>query len=197
LGVRRRRPRCRCRAVEHLDFIFGGGSGAFLSEGNLFRLVGNPLAGNNADTTDDVLASYVLPASSFDVAGRGLCVTAQGGTGRTTNNKRVKLWFNATISGASVTGGTVIADTGPWVNGNNDVGWQLMANVFKYGAAGANTQYAQGSAILGGIHGGIGAPVFMTAVESSAVVIAVTGSSFTSGVANDITATWFEIDAMN
>ena len=147
---------------------FGGGSGAFVSEGNLVRLVGNPIAGNNTDTTDDVLASYVLPTSSFDVAGRGLCITAQGGTGPTTNNKRVKLWFNATISGASVTAGTVIADTGPWVNGtipNNNVGWQLMANVFKYGAPEANTQYAQGSVILGGVHGGIGAPVFMTAVE--------------------------------
>jgi hypothetical protein len=116
LSARRRRPRGRCRAAEHLN-LFRGGSGAFLSEGNRFRRVGNPLAGNNADTTDDVLASYVLPASSFDVAGRGLCITAQGGTSPTTNNKRVKLWFNATISGASVTAGTMIADTGPWVNG--------------------------------------------------------------------------------
>ena len=179
---------------------FGGGLGAFLSEGNLIRMVGNPLAGNNADTTDDVLASYVLPASSFDVAGRGLRITAQGGTGPTANNKRVKLWFNATISGASVTAGTVIADTGPWLNGtipNNNVGWQLLANVFKYGGAEANTQYAQGSAVLGGVHRGIDAPVFMTAVESAAIVIALTSSSFTSGVANDIIATWFEIDAMN
>ena len=179
---------------------FGGGSGAFLREGNLIRLVGNPLGGNNADNTDDVLASYVLPASSFDAAGRGLCITAQGGTGLTTSNKRVKLWFNATISGSMVTAGDVIADTGPWVNGtvpNNNVGWQLTANVFKYGAAGSNTQYAQGTAILGAVHGGIGAPVFMTAVESDAIVIAVTGSSFTSGVANDVVATWFEIDAMN
>jgi hypothetical protein len=118
----------------------------------------------------------------------------------TTNNKHVKLWFNATISGASVTAGIVIADTGPWVNGtmpNNNVGWQLTANVFKYGTGGANTQYAQSSAILGGVHRGIGAPVFITAVESAAIVIALTGSSFTSGVANDIIATWFEIDAMN
>jgi hypothetical protein len=179
---------------------FGGGSGAFLSEGNLIRLIGNPLGSNTADTTDDVLASYVLPASSFDIAGRGLYITAQGGTGPTTNDKRVKLWFDATISGSSVTGGSVIADTGPWVNGtiaNNSVGWQLTANVFKYGAGGANTQYAQGSAILGGVHSGISAPVFMTAVESAAIVIAVTGSSFTSSVASDVVAIWFEIDAMN
>jgi hypothetical protein len=98
----------------NISTSFGGGTGAFLREGNLVRQVGNPLSGNNADTTDDVLASYTLPASSFDVAGRGLCVTAQGSTGATTNNKRIKIWFNATISaGAAVTGGSVIADTVP------------------------------------------------------------------------------------
>jgi hypothetical protein len=179
---------------------FGNGIGTILSDGNLHREIGNPLAGNNADTTDDVLASYTLPASSFGAPGRGLCITAQGSTGATTNDKRLKLWFNATISAGIVTGGSVIADTGPWVSGtipNNNVGWQLTANVFKYGAAGTNTQYAQGTSILGGIYGGIGLPVFPTALESGAVVIALTGSSYTTGAANDVVATWFEVNAMN
>jgi hypothetical protein len=184
----------------NISTYFGGGTGTFLREGNLVSLVGNPLGHNNADTTDDVLASYTLPPSGFDVAGRGLCITAQGSTGPTTNNKRVKLWFNATISAGVVTGGSVIADTGPWVSGtipNNNVGWQLMANVFKYGATGSNTQYAQGTVILGGIHGGIGLPVFPAPVESSAIVIALTGSSYTTGAANDVVVTWFEVNAMN
>ena len=72
-----------------------------------------------------------------------------------------------------------------------------MANVFKYGAAGANTQYAQGTAILGGIHGGIGSLVFPAAIESGAIVIAVSGSSYTSGAANDVVISWFEINATN
>lgn len=78
-----------------------------------------------------------------------------------------------------------------------DVGWQLMANVFKYGVAGSNTQYAQGTAILGGIHGGIGSPVLPAAIGSGAIVIAVTGSSYTSSAADDVVATWFEINATN
>jgi len=179
---------------------FGNGTGTILADGNLNRQVGSPLTGNNADTADDVLASYTLPASSFDVAGRGLCITAQGRTGATTNDKRVKLWCNATISAGVVTGGNVIADTGPWVNGtipNNYVGWQLTANIFKYGPANSNTQYAQGTVILGAIQGGIGLPVFPTAVESGAIVIALTGSSYTTGAANDVVATWFEVNAMN
>lgn len=179
---------------------FGSGTGTILSDGNLHRQIGNPLAGNNADTEDDVLASYALPASSFDVAGRGLCITAQGSTGATTNDKRIKLWFNAAISAGVVTGGSVIADTGAWVNGttpNSNVGWQLMANVLKYGVGGSNTQYARGTAILGGTHGGVGLPVFSAAVESGAIVIALTGSSYTTGAANDVVATWFEVNAMN
>jgi len=179
---------------------FGGGVGAILAAGNLNRQIGNPLAGNNADTTDDVLASYTMPASSFDVSGRGLTIIAQGSTGPTTNDKRVKLWFDATISAGVVTGGTVIADTGAWANAmtpNNDVGWQLMSNVVKYGATGSNTQYAQGTAILGGIHGGIGSPVFPTATESDAIVIALTGSSYTTSAANDVIAIWFEVNALN
>ena len=35
------------------------------------------------------------------------------------------------------------------------------------------------------------------AVESSAIVIALTGSSYTTGAANDVVATWFEVNAMN
>jgi hypothetical protein len=179
---------------------FGSGNGTILSDGNLHRQIGNPLAANNADTTDDVLASYTLPASSFDVSGRGLCITAQGNTGATTNDKRIKLWFNATISAGVVTDGSVIADTGPWASAtirNQQVGWNLTANIVKYGATKSNTQYAQGTAILGGIHGGIGLPVFPTAVESGAIVIALTGSSYTTGAANDVVATWFEVNAMN
>jgi hypothetical protein len=84
---------------------FGNGIGTILSDGNLHREIGNPLAGNNADTADHVLASYTLPASSFDVPGRGLCITAQGSTGATTNDKRLKLWFNATISAGMLLAG--------------------------------------------------------------------------------------------
>jgi hypothetical protein len=183
-----------------ISTYFGGGTATFFRGGNLTRVVGNPVGANTADEADDVLASYTLPPSSFDVAGRGLRITAQGSTGSTSNNKRIKLWFDATISAGVVTGGSVIADTGPWINvtiPNNNVGWQLMANVFKYGPGGSNTQYAQGTTILGGVHGGIGFPIFPTALESSAIVIALSGASYSAGAANDVVATWFEVNAMN
>ena len=194
---------------------FGGSAlfaanGAFGEEGNIYRNVGNPIAGNAADTTDDILGGILLPAGAFDIAGRGLCITAQGKTGATTNNKRFKLFLNPTmagqtvtngvISGGTVSAGTAYGDSGTWVNGttpNNAVGWGLTLNLFKYGAAGANTQYVQASPILGATHGGISPPVFLTLPENAVINIVITGSSYTTGAANDVILNMFEVNAMN
>jgi hypothetical protein len=72
-----------------------------------------------------------------------------------------------------------------------------MANLFKYGVAGSNTQYAQGMPILGTLHGGILAPAFLTMTESAAISIVITGSSYTTGAANDVKLNFFEVNAMN
>ena len=189
---------------------FGGGTNSFTEEGNLYRALSAAGVGNNADTTDDILFGFQLSAGSFDILGRGLCITAQGKTATNTNNKRAKIIFGATLAGSTVTngvitggsasGGTVIADTGAWVNGttaNSNVGWQLMTNVFKYGAAGSNTQYAQGTLILGAVHGGVALPSFPTVVESGVINVVLTGSSYTTGAANDVLANFLEINAMN
>ena len=195
--------------------IFGGSAagsvlGTFGEEGNLYRQIGNPITGNKADTTDDVLGGVQLPAGCFDIAGRGLCITAQGITGATNNNKRFKIFVNPTLAGATITngvisggtasGGTVICDSGAWLNGttpNNAVGWSASSNIFKYGAPGSNTQYAQGCPILGTLHGGIMVPVYPAVTESAVINIVATGSSYTSGAANDIILNFLEVNAMN
>ena len=200
-------------AVEQTIFggaAVGGVFSAFNAEGNLYRNIGNPIAGNAADTTDDILGGIVIPANAFNAAGRGLCITAQGISGATTNNKRFKIFANPTmtgqtvvngvISGGHVTAGTPICDSGVWQNGttaNNAAGWSAMVNLFKYGLAGANTQYSQGCPILGTLHGGVSAPVFTTLPENAAINIVVTGSSYTTGAANDIILNFLEVNAMN
>ena len=53
----------------------------------------------------------------------------RGNTAATTNDKRIKPWFNASISAGAVTGGSVIADPGAWVSGTipiDNVGGQLQ-----------------------------------------------------------------------
>ena len=61
----------------------------------------------------------------------------------------------------------------------------------------SNTQYAQGMPILGTLHGGVLAPVFLTLTESAAITIVVTGSSYTTGAASDVKLAFFEVNAMN
>lgn len=192
---------------------FGGGGGGvpLFEEGNIYRAVGASLGANAADTTDDILGGWVLPAGCLDVAGRGLMISAQGMTGATVNNKRFKMFLNPTmtgqtvspggvITGGHVTAGTPVVDSGAWVNGttaNSGVGWNAVLDLFKYGAAGSNTQFAQGSPILGVLHGGVSPTQLLTLPENASISIVVTGSSYTTGAAGDLILQLLEINAMN
>ncbi len=182
--------------------------GFFIEEGNLYRAVGNPFSANLADTTDDILGGIALPANAFDQSGRGLYITAQGKTGATGNNKKMRMWINPTMAGQTVTngvisGGTVtgagtgvmVIDSG--VSAINAKGWSVQGNLFKYGANASNTQYFQGCTILDSTHSGIGAAQFLTQAENAVMNIVVTGSSSTTGAANDVLLNFLEINAMN
>ena len=193
---------------------FGGatfGPNAFSSfndEGNLYRAIGNPVAQNAADLTDDILGGVVIAANAFDIAGRGLCVTAQGKFGSTANNKRIKIWANPAMAGQTVTGGVVSGGTVTGVGAGallfdsgvqtgNNVGWSAMLNWFKYGSQGSNTQYTQSTPIYGTTHGGIGLPAFTAVPENAPITLVLTGSSPTTGAVGDVVANFLSLSAMN
>lgn len=180
----------------------------FGEEGNLYRNIGNPIAGNGADTTDDILDGFVLPASAFDVAKRGLQLTFAGKFGATANNKKVRLWLNPNMSGQTVTNGVISGGTVTGAGSGvmaydstaqtgNAVGWSIMAQLFKYGSAGSNTQLFQLQPIYGATHGGVTAPSFLTLAENAAINVVITGSSSTTGAANDVVLNMSEANAMN
>lgn len=184
--------------------LFGGGTQTFTEEGNIFRGVVGAGVGNTADANDDILFGIQLSANSFDIAGRGLCLTGSGKFAANGNTKQAKIIFNATLVGATVTngvitggnatGGTVIGDTGSAAS--NNIGWQIMSNIFKYGANGANTQFAQYTPVVGTTHGGISLPLLLTATESGVINIVLTGKSAASAAA-DVLGMFFEVNAMN
>lgn len=161
--------------------LFGNGTGTMAESGNLYAVSGNPLANPAGITNDYVLAVYSLPASSFNLAGKGIEITASGSLGNDAQVKRVKIIVNATaaIAGSIITGGTTLGDTGAVTAAN--VGWVLQSQVYKYGAAGSNTQIGQ---LIDGSYGttslGVGLPSAMTANESGAILVAVTGNATTS-----------------
>jgi hypothetical protein len=178
---------------------FGGGSALMPAEGNIYRAAYLSASAINPAATgaDNVLAVYSLPANSFDAAGRGVSIMAQGKLGATTNAKDVKIIFNPStaVVGSTVgSGGTTVADTGS--STASGVGWQLSTEVFKVGAAGSNTQYAQESAVvIGTTHGGMGVPLYPTATESAAILVAITGNATTA--TSDIALNFVQINGTN
>lgn len=177
--------------------VFGGGTATLPAEGNANRQISSAGINPGATGADNVLAVYSLPASSFDQALRGLQITAAGSFGATNNNKRVKIIFNpaTAVVGSTVgAGGTTIADTGTVTT--NGGGWEVAANVFKYGAGGSNTQIGiHSQAQVGAAVAALLAPSLITATESGAILIAITGNATT--VASDIAFNWLEVNAMN
>lgn len=173
------------------------GANAMGACGNVTNQVSAAGQGNSADTTDDVLFTYPLPAGAFDQAARQLVISAAGKFAATANNKRIKIWWGTTTQtvGAPVVGGTLICDSG--VVAQNGGGWAATATVQKYGAAGSNTQLASQAQVIGTTHLGAQVPVLLTAAENATINITITGASPTTGAANDVVAQQFDVQFFN
>jgi hypothetical protein len=176
---------------------FGSGSATFPEEGNINRQISSAGVTPGATGADNVLAVYALPSNSFDQALRGLTITAAGSFAANANNKRVKIIYNpatAAVGSTVGTGGTTICDTNTITT--NGTGWQLQATVFKYGAAGSNTQIGiHNQAQIGAAVASMLAPSLIAATENNAINIAVTGNATTATA--DIVFNWLEVNAMN
>lgn len=176
---------------------FGAGAATVLAEGNINRQISAAGINPGATGADNVLTFFSIPANSFDISGRGIGITAQGSFAATANTKQVKLIFNpaTAVVGSTVgAGGTTVADSGAVAT--NNLGWSLQANVFKYGANGSNTQIGlHQQAQIGNAVANLLKPSLITATESGAILVAVTGNATTA--ASDIVFNFLEVNAMN
>lgn len=176
---------------------FGGGAGTFGLEGNLAAQLVAAGVNPGATAADNVLAVYSLPAASLSAAGKGIAIAARGSFGATGNNKRIKIIANpATAVVGSTVGasGTTIADTGTVTT--NGGGWSIGAELYKYGALGSNTQIGMNTQNLAGAASpALLAPALVTAVESGAILIAVTGNAAT--VVGDIALNAMLVNGLN
>lgn len=134
---------------------------------------------NGADTTDDVLATYTIPANYFTAGGQTLRFTAYGVTGATGNNKQIKIKIGTTTV---LTSGTVTTNAGAW------------RIVYDLAHISANVQ-------VGGGSGNSGATPFATSgaqtfTETGALTVTVTGASGTTGAAADVTLYGFTVEVL-
>jgi hypothetical protein len=80
----------------------GNGTGAFHLAGQINAALTS--TGNGADTTEDALQSYSLPANSLDQAGRCVRISAWGTLANNADSKIIRLYFGASvISSGSLT----------------------------------------------------------------------------------------------
>lgn len=193
---------------------FGGGGSKLpmFEEGMPYRNSGSPIAGNNADATDDILDGFQFPAGTFDAANRAVLCNFQGnfaaGAG---NTKRIKVWLNPNYGTAptvaasgQITGGTVsAAGSGVLLFDSTAVtgvagltGWQVMVDLCKTGASGSNTQNYQYAWINNTTHEGCSSLVAITQTEALPWQIVITGASGGSA-ANDVTLWGTSFNANN
>lgn len=124
--------------------------------------------GNGADTSEDTLFTFSLPALALAVAPNGLTVRAFGTLANNADSKIVRLYFGSQFySLGSVT--------------TANVGWKIDMTVFK---TGANTQTILCQGMIGAT------PIALTVItgtqtDTSPIVIKVTGQAGTAN-ANDI-----------
>jgi hypothetical protein len=155
-------------------------------------------AGINPGATgaDNVLAVYTLPASFFASAGIGVNIMVQGNCPNN-NAKTIKIIWSPTTAGVgqTVTGGTTIATLTASGAGSTG-GFQLEANIFKYGNPGSNTQIAlHQSSQVGSLLTALSAPSLLTSTESGPITIAVTGNATTA--VGDIALNFLELFGVN
>jgi hypothetical protein len=174
---------------------FGAGNAPVSAGGNLFRSASAGVTCGGSGN-DFVLGVYTIPGNSFDIAGRGIGILAQGSFGGNTNSKRIKIVYNpaAAVIGQVVNGGTIIADTGFLTT--NGSGWSVSANIYKYGNPNSNTQVGlhQSSQAAAAVQA-LQAPTLLTATENAAIIVAVTGNPGT--LPGDISMNLFEVSAFN
>lgn len=162
-------------------------------DGNIAVDISSAGRSPSATAADKILSLMTIPANGFDIANRGIQILAAGSCPNA-NSKTLKLIINPTspVLGATVSGGTTIASFTSTASG----GWNLQANLFKYGAAGSNTQIAIHEAgQVGATVGGLIAPSLTTFPENATITVAVTGNSATT--AGDVVFNFGQIFGMN
>ncbi len=153
----------------------GAGVGVMNDQGNIFVAAG--AAVSPASTGSDlVMATFTIPALSFDIFGRTAVFEAFGTRAAGTNTTAAKIIINCTtaVVGSAVSGGTTIATCTATAAGSAG-GWSMGAQLTKYGVAGSNTQNAVHFAgQSGSVALTLTAPQFLTLTESAALLCALT-----------------------
>jgi hypothetical protein len=139
--------------------------------------------GNGADTTDDTLFTYTLPANAMSSNGKSIRCLSTGHFATNVNTKEVKFWF----------AGNTIIDSGALTLSNTD--WMCEMEITRIDSThvscvGKFTGNNVASVVT------VTANLSVSDLTANTSIIKVTGASTTIGTANDVKSylmkTWFE-----
>ena len=147
------------------------GTGTLLPMGLISKQQSAAGIGNGADATDDVLFTFSLPANSLDANGRTIIVESFGQFAANGNDKRVKIFF-----GASVVFSTGVVTT-------NNLGWYMRLTIQR---TGSGAQIASGFGFVGAAIVSVPLAIVGSETDTGAIVIKTTGASPTSSIASDV-----------
>jgi hypothetical protein len=151
-----------------------------------------------ATGADNVVGTMILPASAFDIVGRGIEIYAAGSFAANSDTKTVKVIFNpasATLGSTVGASGTTVVSTGAvTISGG---GWILHGYIFKYGAS---QQLCSGYSVVGPASQASGAvqataPSTAAATDTAGIFLAVTANCVTA--TSDVVLSHFMVWGLN
>lgn len=191
--------------------MLGSGQAVMGAEGTIYDVVS--ATGVNPAVTGSavVLATYTIPANSFDAPGRGVTIYAVGSMANGTAT-RCQIYFNtsgAAVGATSFGSGVSIADTTSSTAGG---AFSISALVFKYGSGilafpgneiltgtASNTQIGvHQQSQIGSTVFPLLAPQLLTATETGPISVAIVGTAASGGAGlGNLVLNFVQITASN
>lgn len=159
--------------------LIGGAAGG---AGALNKQLSVAGAGNGADTTEDTLFTYSLPANSLGAVGNEVDIEAWGSVTATSATKTVKVYF-----------GTTVTQTLTWTTTQTGA-WGVLMQVFKQ-AASVQLAITKFDSLGATITRSVAVINNGSETDTAAIVLKVTGQS-TVGTANTVLCNGFVVSAV-
>lgn len=161
-----------------------GAASTIQASGNINRQSSVAGIGNGADTTEDVLFTYTLPANAFDGSVREAVIEAFGSLAANAHTKTIRMYFGTGVV-MTLAAATIASSS-----------WNMQLSVYN-GTAATGTQIAQGQSILGATHQGVTSIISGTEPTGAGIVIKVTGQSGAGAAGGEVSANGFSVDFFN
>lgn len=169
--------------ISWADWWSNGPVGSSITSGTTKLSVQGTIVGNGADTTEDTLMTYTIPAQQLKNVGDRIHIVGAGLYAATTDNKIVRV----RVGGCS---GNIIAN--PTVAATTAIRWYTDIWIAK---TGSNTQtWGAGYMWSSGSNSSTAYAGTLTLTDTNSIQICVTGQNTTSSAANSIQQQYMSVD---